>query len=134
MIAPSPIGRHPFVFESSPESPWIRAMNEETPEYLAEPTRKWFEEVCSDYELESHHTRLLEMACQAWDEFQAARAAVAEHGLTIVDRYGQRRESPEVGIARQAKTQFCRLIRELALDVAPPPEAARPPRHGGQKH
>ena len=102
------------------------------PDYLNTSTKEWFKQIASDFVLEPHHLKLLEMAGQAWDEFDIARAAVAEHGQTFVDRYGQPRERPEVGIARQARTSFARLVRELALDVEPP--ESRPPRLGGQPH
>lgn len=104
------------------------------PSYLKKPTREWFAQVAADYQFEPHHLRILEMAAQAWDEFQLARTAVSKHGLTFVDRYGQPRERPEVGTARQARTSFARMIRELALDIEPPPESPRPPRTGGQTY
>ena len=103
------------------------------PAHLAAPTRRWYYEVAADYELESHHLKILEMAGQAWDEYTTARKATAKHGQTFTDRYGQPRERPEVSIARQARTAFARLVRELALDVEPPPPT-RPPRIGGQRY
>jgi phage terminase small subunit len=39
-------------------------------------------------ELDKHHLRLLEAACQAWDRMMQARAALAEHGLTYIDAKG----------------------------------------------
>ena len=110
-------------------------MNKKTPvpEHLEASTRKWFSQIVGDFELESHHLRILEMAGAAWDEYQTARKAVAKHGQTYIDRYDQPRERPEVGIARQARVGFARLIRELALDVEPPP-STRLPRTGGQQH
>ena len=101
------------------------------PNHLQAETRKWFRQIVSEYELESHHVRLLEMAGSTWDEFESARKSVAEHGLTFVDRYNQPRERPEVGIARQARIAFARLVRELGLDIEPP-APTRPPRTGGQ--
>ncbi len=103
------------------------------PEHLSPEAREWFAAVVEGFELEAHHVRLLTLACESWDESRLARAAVAEHGQTFIDRYSQPRERPEVGIARQARTQFARLVRELGLDVEPPAET-RPPRLGGAKH
>ena len=104
-----------------------------SPSHLSAPTKRWYEQVTRDFELEPHHTRLLEMAAQSWDLYEAARKAISKNGLTIVDRYGQRKSAPEVDICRQAKISFARLIRELALDDAPPPPT-RPPRTGGQRY
>ena len=105
----------------------------QAPNHLQTETRKWFRQIVSEYELESHHVRLLEMAGSVWDEYEAARKSVAQHGQIFVDRYNQPRERPEVGIARQARIAFARLVRELALDVEPP-APTRPPRTGGQSH
>jgi len=111
----------------------MASKKQESPSHLATATRRWFSEVAADYELESHHMKILEMAAQAWDEYESARKAVTKHGQIFVDRYGQPRERPEVSIARQARTAFARLIRELALDVESP-TFARPPRLGGQRY
>jgi len=111
----------------------MTAKKENSPSHLTAATRRWFEGIAEGYELESHHLRILEMAAQAWDEYETARKAVDKHGQTFTDRYDQPRERPEVSIARQARTAFARLIRELALDVEPP-ASARPPRLGGQQH
>lgn len=102
------------------------------PRYLSAPTRRWFEQVVADYVLESHHLRLLELACRAWDRAEQARMTLVTEGLTVKDRYDQVKPHPAVGIEKDSQIRFARLIRELALDIEPPPES-RPPRTGGQK-
>lgn len=108
-------------------------MTKEPPKHLSAAARAWFAEVAASYNLESHHLRLLTLACEAWDEAEAARKIVAKVGLMYMDRYKQPRELPAVGTGRQARITFARLVRELALDVDPPNDS-RPPRRGGQKH
>lgn len=100
------------------------------PAHLEPATRKWWKSVTDDYELADHHVRLLTLAGESWDRAQQAREALAEHGTTYTDRFGQPRARPEVAIQRDATIAFARLIREIDLegDVAPPP---RPPRRGG---
>jgi P27 family predicted phage terminase small subunit len=84
--------------------------------------------VVRDYDLEPHHLRLLQAACEAWDRYQQARMALAEHGLTFTDEKGMVRARPEAAIERDARTAFARLVRELDLDVEPPSEErSRPP-------
>lgn len=96
------------------------------PEHLQPPTKKWWARVVEDFELEEHHLRLLQLACEAWDRSTAAREALAEHGLTFLDRFNAPHSRPEVAIERDSRTAFARLLRELDLDIAPP-SASRPP-------
>src|SRR5947209_18082856 len=105
----------------------IKAAVPKAPEHLHPETRAWFEETIRDYELESHHVRLLSLACEAWDRGVTARQEIDRHGLTVEDRFGFPRARPEVAIERDARIAFARLCRELDLDAEPPPTSARPP-------
>jgi phage terminase small subunit len=98
------------------------------PRHLRGPTRKWFDDVLETYELEQHHRRLLQLAAEAWDRSEQAREALALHGLTFEDRFGQPHARPEVAVERDARLAFARLIRELDLDADPPASPSRPPR------
>ena len=80
-----------------------------------------------DWTLEDHHVRLLTAAAEAWDRCQQARKRLAKNGLTYTDRFGQPRARPEIGIERDSRLAFSRLIRELDLDAAAPRESGRPP-------
>lgn len=108
---------HPMKREGTPKPP----------RHLRAETRKWFLDVTKAYELEEHHCRLLALAGEAWDRGQQAREALAEHGLTYVDRFGCPRARPEAAIERDSRTGFARLLRELDLDVEAPAESPRPP-------
>ena len=72
------------------------------------------------YDLASHHVRLLILACEAWDRGQEARAALKREGLTYNNRFGQPVSRPEVGIERDSRIGFARLIRELNLEIGTP--------------
>jgi phage terminase small subunit len=96
------------------------------PSHLAPKTRAWWRSVVADYSLEPHHLHLLQLAGEAWDRAQQARAALAQHGLTF-DKKGVPCTRPEVAIERDSRLAFARLVRELDLDVdAPPAERTRP--------
>lgn len=100
----------------------------EPPVHLRPETAAWWRTVLEDFDLEEHHLRLLRLACECWDRGQEAREALAQHGTTYTDRFGQPRARPEVAIERDARISFARLIRELALDVDGPADPdARPP-------
>ncbi len=96
------------------------------PTHLTPSTKRWFARVVRDYELDEHHCRLLTLACEAWDSAQVARAIIAREGLTFTDRWKQPHARPEVGIERDARIGFSRLLRELSLDVSAPDDS-RPP-------
>ena len=96
------------------------------PAHLHNGTRAWWESVNDDFDLEPHQVKLLTLACEAWDRCVQARKAVSKHGLTSTNRYGEVRVRPEVGVERDSRIAFARLLRELNLDVEEPVEA-RPP-------
>ena len=97
------------------------------PSHLQPGTRKWFASVIENYDLEEHHLRLLILAGESWDRTVAAREVLDREGLTFVDRFGSPRARPEIGIERDSRIAFARLVRELDLDVAPPSAPSRSP-------
>ncbi|MBN2559397.1 MAG: hypothetical protein JXQ75_00505 [Phycisphaerae bacterium] len=97
------------------------------PKHLRAATRRWWQSVVDEYDLEPHHIQLLTLAAEAWDRCGEAREALAEHGTIYADRFGQPRSRPEVSIERDSRIAFARLVRELALDVNEPAEDSRPP-------
>jgi phage terminase small subunit len=97
------------------------------PKHLRPATRRWFANVIEAYELEPHHLRRLQLAGEAWDRGEQARLALAEHGITFLDRWGAPHPRPEVAIERDSRLSFTRLIRELDLDVGQPAVPSRPP-------
>lgn len=96
---------------------------------LSVAAAKWYREVAGEYQLESHHLRLLEAAAGAWDRIQTARALLDSEGLVVLDRFGQKRPHPAAAIERDNKVLFCRLLRELRLNDEGPQDP-RPPRLG----
>lgn len=98
------------------------------PGHLRPATKRWFASVLEDYDLDPHHIRLLTLAGEAWDRGQAAREIIDRDGMTFDDRFGQPKARPEIGIERDSRTSFARLLRELALDIEAPTDAPRPPR------
>lgn len=96
------------------------------PRHLRPETRAWFDQICRDFELESHHLRILQIAAESWDCYETAREAVAQNGMTFVNvKHGDVKPRPEVAIMQNSRIAFLRALRELNLDV-PGPEAPRP--------
>src|SRR5215475_4473284 len=87
------------------------------PKHLRAPTRRWFEQICNDYELESHHLMLLTLAAEAWDRHLEAREALKTGGLTFTNEKTADIEfRPEVSIERDSRNAFTRAMRELRLE------------------
>jgi len=99
------------------------------PEHLSAAMQAWWNDVVTDYDLDQHHLRLLEAACDSWDEMVAARQLLREEGYTVATRDGGKKKHPAADIERDARLSFARLLRELDLDAEPPAErpAWRPP-------
>ena len=66
------------------------------------------------------------MACEAWDRCQQAREILDRGGLTTETESGGLEAHLCIGIERDARLAFARLLRELDLDAGPTPEQARP--------
>lgn len=97
------------------------------PKHLRAPTRTWWSMVVATYQLESHHERLLTLACEAWDVGQLATERISTDGLWVTDRFGAVKPHPAVAIQRDARLGFARLIRELNLDAEEPAGLPHPP-------
>ena len=98
------------------------------PEFLKSDTKRWFNEICKTYELQSHHLKLLVIACQAWDRLTEARESLKRDGLFTKDRYGTLKANPACKIENDSMTQFIKAVRELGFDIDRPADTHRPPR------
>lgn len=97
------------------------------PAHLQKKTAEWFLSVVNEFELSAHHVRLLILAAESWDRCDQARKAIRKKGLVYNDRFNRPRIRPEVGVERDSRIAFARLLRELALDVSTPDDEPRPP-------
>jgi hypothetical protein len=83
--------------------------------------------VLGEYSLDQHHFRLLTLAAEAWETGQDARETIARDGPVYLNRFNAPRKHPSISIQAEARIAFSKIIRELDLDVDPPPTASRPP-------
>jgi P27 family predicted phage terminase small subunit len=90
------------------------------PPHLSESSRQWWRTTVETYVLHEHHLRLLQLACEAWDRGQAARAQLDQEGLTVAGRADTVVAHPAVAIERDSRLAVARLVRELDLDTEPP--------------
>jgi phage terminase small subunit len=90
------------------------------PAHLRPDTRTWWQSAHQDYDLGEHHSRLLTLACEAWDRACQAREILAKHGIIIGGRQAAARPHPAIAIERDSRLAFARLIAQLSLDAEPP--------------
>ena len=88
--------------------------------HLAPATRAWFQQIATDFELESHHLQVLLIASEMLDRAAAARESIQADGVLVKDRYGCLKSNPAVEIERSSRAMFLKSLRELGLDVEEP--------------
>jgi hypothetical protein len=97
----------------------------ELPNHLKPETLAWCQKILADYQLESHHVKILIQAGETWDRIGQARERIEAEGPYFADRWGQPKKHPALDDERNNRVVFARLIRELNLsDEAP---ESRPP-------
>jgi P27 family predicted phage terminase small subunit len=89
------------------------------PGHLRPDTKAWWLYVHSNWRLEAHHSRLFEMACDAWDRYHEAREILARDGIVIGGRQAAVRPHPAIAIERDNRIIFAKLIAQLSLDGEP---------------
>jgi hypothetical protein len=67
--------------------PMVMPPAAEPPRDLSEDMQRWWAEVTSTYDLDSHDLLRLEVACRAWDRAAAAREVIEAQGLSWCAEY-----------------------------------------------
>lgn len=100
------------------------------PAGLKTPGRNFWNKAHSETVFEdAHDLERLKMACQCLDDLQVAEQQIKLDGAFIRDRYGQVKEHPAAKVIRDNRIIFCRIVRELGLDIEPVPESRLPRRY-----
>lgn len=88
------------------------------PKTLQAVGRAFWRKVLRDYVLEENHElELLAQACGCLDRISEAQEEVKAKGSYFNDRFGQPKAHPGLHEERNQRILFCRLIRELGLDI-----------------
>jgi phage terminase small subunit len=85
------------------------------PKHLSPAAGRFWFSVREAVDLTPHEMLLLNLTCECLDRLQEARVAIAEHGMTYSDRFGNPRLRPEVTVERDCRLAFGKLIRQLTL-------------------
>jgi hypothetical protein len=90
------------------------------PAHLAETEQALFRKITSEFEInDSGAISVLTVAMEAHQRMREAREEVASEGTTFLDRFGQMRPHPAVGIERSARNDYLRAMRVLNLKIGP---------------
>ena len=73
---------------------------------------------------------ILDRAIESFCRMRAAEELIDREGLTVLNRFGEKKEHPALNTERKARAQFLLAIKQLNLDVLPPNH--RIGRPGGQ--
>ena len=82
--------------------------------------------VTKGWELEPHHIRLLQIACESWDRAIEARETVTGSKPYFTDRNLNIKAHPGIAVEQTARKQFIAALREIGLDVKAPDSPRAP--------
>jgi P27 family predicted phage terminase small subunit len=90
------------------------------PKGLSTEAKAWWKRLRTEYEIEDDAgLLLLQTGLEAFDRMRLAQAAIARDGMTILDRFDQRKPHPLLPAERDARAQMLAALRALNLDVEP---------------
>ena len=88
------------------------------PLHLSPESKRLYRKIVADYALGREPAALetLRLACEALDRCTAAREVIDTEGALTIDRFGQSKPHPAIGIERDSRIAALRAFRELSLD------------------
>jgi P27 family predicted phage terminase small subunit len=90
------------------------------PSNLSAEAKTWWKSIHEENEISDQSgLLLLQTSLEAFDLMRQAQAVIREHGVTILDRWGQIRANPAVAAARDARAAMLSALRQLNLDIEP---------------
>ena len=94
---------------------------------LCRPGMKFRKNVLNEIRFdETHDFARIDLAAHTWDEIIECHKVIKSQGMFIEDRFGQLKENPALKTERDLKVVFCRILRELNLDIEPGKESRLP--------
>jgi phage terminase small subunit len=90
------------------------------PKNLSAAGRSWWRRLVAEFDIaDPAGLLLLENGMRQFDRAEDARALLNTEGVTMIDRFGQRRPHPAAAIERDARSGLLAALRALNLDVEP---------------
>ena len=88
------------------------------PEHLSVEAKKLWRSTCENYSIDSQAAMILQVGLEALDRREQARREIASGGATMLDRWGQLKPSPWIGIERDAAGTLMKAFRLLGMDLS----------------
>jgi len=77
--------------------------------------------ILSEFEISDRGgLEILNRAIESFCRMREAESIIDKEGLTVVNRFGERKEHPALNTERKGRAQFLLALRQLNLDVLPP--------------
>ena len=97
------------------------------PKHLGEHGKKFWLRTLKEYRFsDEHEFQRLADAARTRDTVQECIETLDKEGIIFLDRWKKPRQHVAVKIMHDAQALFCRIVRELGLDLSD--EESRPPR------
>ncbi len=90
------------------------------PAYLSEPSRAWFEQLATEWELGPTELELLRLAAETRDRHAEARTLLDAEGCVLRDRFGQAKAHPATSVERDTRIAHVRNLGALRLEEDEP--------------
>jgi len=91
-----------------------------SPAHLSAEGKKIWGEILAEYSItDAAGLRILRVALESFDRAQAAREAIDEEGMTVIDKAGQIKSHPLLPIERDSRAAFLAGLKALNLDLEP---------------
>jgi phage terminase small subunit len=95
------------------------------PRGLCSQALRVWKHVVTTYDLEPHDLENLARACVALTVSIRAEEALLREGVTVENRFGERRPHPADEVARLNRAQYEKLLRAMNLEPLPTPARSR---------
>lgn len=90
------------------------------PAHLSEEAKKLWKSTVENYDIDEQAAMILQAGLEAMDRRTEAREMIAAEGAIQVDRFGQKKPHPAVGIERDSAQTLMKAFRLLGMDLAQP--------------
>lgn len=90
-------------------------------EKIKKEAKKLKKSILSEFDISDRGgLEILDRAIESFCRMREAEAIIEKEGLTVVNRFGEKKENPCLNTERKARSQFLLAMKMLNLDVSPP--------------